>query len=76
MIIIKLFAEKIKKARKEAGISQEKAAELLKTSQSNISKYENGVLEPNLDTIRMMIALYNIDVKDLFSKTEEDTKHK
>ena len=43
MIIIKHFAEKIKKARKEAGISQEKAAELLKTSQSNISKYENGV---------------------------------
>ena len=76
MIIIKHFAERIKKARKEAGISQEKAAELLKTSQSNISKYENGVLEPNLDTIKMMIALYNIDVKDLFSKTEEDTKHK
>lgn len=76
MIIIKLFAEKIKKARKEAGLSQEKAAELLKTSQSNISKYESGVLEPNLDTIRMMIALYNIDVKDLFSKTDKDTEQK
>lgn len=76
MIKIKHFAEKIKKARKEAGLSQEKAAELLKTSQSNISKYESGVLEPNLDTIRMMIALYNIDVKDLFSKTDKNTEQK
>ena len=64
------FAEKLKKARKAAGLSQEKVAQILNISQSNISKYENGALEPSLDTIYELIDLYDINANFLFNKNE------
>lgn len=64
------FGEKLKKARKATGLSQEKVAEILNISQSNISKYENGDLEPSLDTIYKLIDLYDINANFLFNKNE------
>ena len=55
-----MFSENLKKARKRAKLSQEKVAELISTSRSNISKYETGFLEPNLQKLRALCKLYNV----------------
>lgn len=70
------FAERLRMARKKAGLSQEDVAEFLSMSQSNISKYENGELEPNLKLINLFMNLYKVDANYLFSKTDKDTEQK
>lgn len=66
------FAERLKLARKKAGLSQEKVSEILSISQSNISKYENGELEPNIKIINLFMDLYKVDANFLFTKTDEE----
>ncbi len=65
------IAEKLKRARKKAGYSQLQVALKLNISRSNISKYENGQLEPKLDTMQKLIKLYQIDANYIFN-TEEN----
>ena len=67
---MKHFPEKLKEARKKANLSQQQVSEILEISQSNISKYENGDLEPSLDTIYKLIDLYDINANFLFNKNE------
>lgn len=55
-----MYYEKLKEARKKAGYSQEKVSELINTSRSNISKYETGALEPNLETLKKLCELYKV----------------
>lgn len=55
-----MFSEKLKKARKNAHLSQEQVAEILQTARSNISKYETGFLEPNLQTLKQLCELYKV----------------
>ncbi|ORX23371.1 transcriptional regulator [Thermoanaerobacterium sp. PSU-2] len=47
-----------KTARKNAGITQEKAAELLYISSRTLSEYENGRLIPSDDIVYQMVELY------------------
>lgn len=55
-----MFGENLKKARKKAKLSQEKVAEEINTSRSNISKYENETLEPNIETLKRLCELYEV----------------
>ena len=60
-----MFYENLKKARKKAGLSQEKIAEIVNTSRSNISKYENGKLEPNLETLKKLCEEYDVSADEI-----------
>lgn len=60
------FAKNLKTARKTKGYTQEKIADELNTSRTNISKYENGQLEPNIETIIKFIEKYKISADYLF----------
>jgi transcriptional regulator with XRE-family HTH domain len=51
-----LFGDNLKRARKQAGISQERLALDAKVDRAAISVYENGGREPNLRTI-MKLAM-------------------
>ncbi|MCM1316274.1 MAG: helix-turn-helix domain-containing protein [Alistipes senegalensis] len=55
-----MMGEKLRLARKKAKMSQEEVAEILNISRSNISKYENDKLEPNIYTLKQFCELYNI----------------
>lgn len=55
-----MFSDKLKKSRLKAKLSQEEVAEIIKTSRSNISKYETGNLEPNISTLRELCKLYKV----------------
>lgn len=60
------FVANLKRARINAGYTQQYVADVLNTSQSNITKYENGSLEPNLETIGQLAELYNVTADWLF----------
>ncbi len=60
-----MIGDKLKKARKKSNLSQEKVAEIINTSRSNISKYETGLLEPNIETLKKLCELYNISADEL-----------
>ncbi len=54
------FHNNLKRARQAAGYTQQYVADYLSTSRSNITKYENGTLEPNIETIGQLAELYNV----------------
>lgn len=60
------FATNLKRARETAGYTQQYVADVLNTSRSNITKYENGTLEPNIETIGMLAELYKVTTDWLF----------
>lgn len=47
-------------------MTQQQVADILNTSRSNITKYENGDLEPNIETIGLLAELYNVSTDWLF----------
>lgn len=60
------FIANLKRARQSSKMTQEQVAEKLNTSRSNITKYELGSLEPNIETIGMLAELYNVSTDWLF----------
>ena len=55
-----MFKDKLKQARLNAGFSQEKVADTINIARSNISKYEIGTLEPNIQTLKELCKLYKV----------------
>ena len=50
----------LKEGRQKKKLTQEKVSEILNIARSNISKYENGELEPNLQTLKELCELYEV----------------
>ena len=65
------FATKLKKLRKKAGLSQQQLADDLYISRSSLAKYENGLLEPNLDFIKSVAKYFNLQEEDIISDDTE-----
>ncbi len=60
------FANNLRRARESAKMTQQEAAEKLNISRSNITKYEIGTLEPNIETIGLIAELYGVSTDWLF----------
>lgn len=60
------FANNLKRARENKKYTQQYVADVLSTSRTNITKYENGSLEPNIETIGMLAELYGVSTDWLF----------
>lgn len=60
------FAHNLKRAREAKNYTQQYVADVLSTSRSNITKYENGSLEPNVETIGLLAELYDVTTDWLF----------
>ena len=58
-------SEKIKNARKKAGLSQRELGERLNVSGALIAQYENGSRKPKLDTCRKIASALGIYIGDL-----------
>ena len=73
--MIKLF-----ELRTEKGLSQREMATLIPMNQSNYSKIERNVQEPNLEQLRRICQILNLDpryllnLSDLAPVTAEDLK--
>ncbi len=64
------FGEKLKKARKEAGLSQEQLAEKLIVSRSAIAKWESDKGLPDIHNLKAIAQLLNISVDELLDENE------
>ena len=61
------FAENFKKARTEAGLTQQKVADALGLDRSAIAQYERGVSTPNLKNLPKICELLNVSLEKLVS---------
>lgn len=68
------LAKNLKRARKSNGFTQQQVADILKTSRSNIAKYENGMLEPNVESIGRLAEVYNVSIDWLFGIANKNEK--
>lgn len=56
------FSNKIKKARLEAGYTQEQVASLTGISQEIISRIETGAREPSLENLGILADFYEVSI--------------
>ena len=59
------FGEKIRNAREDMDLSQRDMASRIPMNQSNYSKIERGVQEPNLEQLRRICQILKLDPRYL-----------
>lgn len=65
------YNNNLSKIRKEKGYSQREIAEVLKTTQQQINKYENGQQEMNVSRFIELADFYNISMDELAGREME-----
>lgn len=68
------FSEKLKEARKNAGLSQEQLAEKLCVSRQAVTKWETGRGLPDVENIKAISLLLNVSIDYLLSDEECDVR--
>lgn len=61
---------RIKELRKKKGISQQRLATDLNTTQNTISRYETGEREPGIDELIKIADYFHVSVDYLIGRTE------
>ena len=61
------IAKLIKKIRKDNNLTQKELANKLNVTFQAVSKWETGKSTPDVDTLKRISDLYNIDINDLLS---------
>lgn len=69
------FIETFKEKRLQAGLSQQKLANLINVDRTLISQWERGICEPNIETLRKICIVLDISADELLEiETEEERK--
>lgn len=68
------FHARIKQKRIDIGLTQSYVAAETGISQSNISKYESGDLEPSIEQLGILANFYNVTIDFLLGNTLQDYK--
>ncbi|MCI9241516.1 helix-turn-helix domain-containing protein [Oscillibacter sp.] len=63
--------ERLRKLRKDHGISQRALAELLGISQQTYSRYERGQRNPSVETAYVLARLYHVSMDYLAGITDD-----
>lgn len=66
MKVAKLIGKNLKSARRYKGLTQSEVAKLLRMTQQQYSRFENGVFELNYEQILYLCNLYDITPSELF----------
>ena len=67
------FKENLIRFRKQAGMSQEDLADKLQLTRQTISKWENGLSEPDLATLQQLCKLLQISPDELLLGKKKET---
>lgn len=67
MDIKKALGARIKDLRHKAGYTQEKFAGLIQVAPRHVSRIENGINTPSIETLDKISKVFNIELKDLFN---------
>ena len=70
-----MFPERLKKLRKEAGLTQKQVAEKLKVGQNSYSNWEKGIRTPIFPTIEKLAELFNVSTDYLTGETNLKEKN-
>ena len=65
-----MLGEKIKSYRENRNMTQAEMANILGIKPATISKYETGILEPNINSLKKLAEMFNISINELL---EEDS---
>lgn len=65
------FGQILKQLRQQHNITQQKLAEILETSKSNISKYESDIIEPSFTMLRHISILFDVSIDYLLGISSE-----
>ncbi len=68
------LGEKIKKARADSGLTQKELADQLSVTFQTVSKWEGGVTEPDLSTLRRLSQILDMSLEYLVSDEETPSK--
>ena len=61
------FSDNLKKLRKDMNLSQEDLADKLGVSRQSISKWESGVVYPEMDKMVQLCKIFNLSMDDLLN---------
>mgnify|MGYP000009538066 FL=1 len=65
------LGDKIKKYREENRMTQRDIAEILEVEPGTVSKYESGMLEPNIESIKRLSETFGITIDELLKEDDE-----
>ena len=63
----KKIGQNLEEARKDKGLTQKEVAFILRMTQQQYSRFENGVFELNYNQILTLCSLYDITPNELFN---------
>ena len=66
-----MLGDKVKLYRENKKMTQNEVADILNVSPATISKYESGVLEPNIESLKRLAELFAISIDELLSDEKE-----
>lgn len=66
------FKTRLKKLRNSKGLTQIELAQILNTSKSTISMYENGNRKPPLDVLEEITDFFNVDINYILGISDEE----
>ena len=66
------FAENLRKLRRERGFTQEQLAEKLSVSFQTVSRWETGIVYPDIELLPVIADLFETRVDELLGCTKED----
>jgi transcriptional regulator with XRE-family HTH domain len=64
------IGERIKRRRKELGMSQEKLSEMLDVTYQQVQRYENGTNQLNTEKLQIVASVLNVPVSYFFEERE------
>lgn len=67
---MKETGKRLKYLREGIGVSQEKLAKMLGTTQSSINRYENGQSEPTVELFRKYADLFDVSMDYIFCRSD------
>ena len=65
------IGNKIKEYRELNKMTQKDIAEILEVEPGTISKYESGIIEPNIESLKRLAEIFNITVDELIKDEEK-----
>ena len=68
------MVKNLRKLRMNKGISQQRLAEVIGTSQQSINKYENHNVEPDISTLILLADYFQVSVDYLTGHTVDETE--
>lgn len=61
------FSERLKILRNNKGMTQEQLGDVIEMSKGNVSKLENGIIEPSLKTLKDLANFFDVSVDYLIA---------